>query len=67
MQSSTSRMPFGKRVDEGFHNPTLSHQPSPIPVYQPESMQKYSAPVSAAAVISGSSRPVVGLPSSVFM
>src|ERR1017187_1523979 len=44
MQSSTSVMPFGKRVGEGFHNPTLSHQPSPVSAYQPASMQKYSAP-----------------------
>ena len=60
-------MPFGKRVSEGFHNPTLSHQPSPISAYQPESMQKYSAPTCPAAAISGSSRSVVGSPLSVFI
>ena len=48
-------------------SPTVSHQPSPGSAYQPASMQKYSAPTSAAAAISGSSRSVVGSPISVFM
>ena len=60
-------MPPGNRVPDGFHAPTVSHQLSSRSAYQPESMQKYSAPTSAAASISGSSRSVVGLPISVFM
>ena len=60
-------MPFGNRVTEGFQAPTVSHQRSSIPAYDPASMQKYSAPAAAAAAISGSSRSVVGLPIKVFM
>ncbi len=67
MRSSTSASPPGNLVSEGRHAPTVSHQPSSISAYQPESMQKYSAPTSAAAEISGSRRSVVGLPISVFM
>lgn len=47
-------MPFGNRVVEGFHSPTDGHQ-SPESSYHPQSMQKISAPTSAAAVINGSS------------
>jgi hypothetical protein len=67
MQSSTSLRPPGKRVAEGFHSPTVSHQLSPASAYQPASMQKYSAPAFAAAAISGRSRAVLGSPYSVFM
>ena len=60
-------MPPGNRVGDGFQSPTVSHQLSPGAVYQPASMQKYSAPTEAAAAISGNSRSVVGSPISVFM
>ncbi len=59
--------PSGKRRGEGCQVPTLSHQPRVSSSYQPESMQKYSAPASAAASISGSSLAVVGSPIRVFM
>ncbi len=67
MRSRTSAIPPGNRLREGRHSPTVSHQPSPTSAYQPASMQKYSAPTSAAASISGSRRSVVGSPISVFM
>ena len=66
MCSSTSDSPPGNRDDDGFQSPALSHQPCSSS-YQPASMQKYSAPTSAAAVISGSSLSVLGLAISVFM
>ena len=64
--SMTSPSPPGNRVVDGFHSPTVSHQ-CPLSSYQPASMQKTSAPTSAAAAISGSSFSVVGSPLSVFM
>lgn len=68
IRSRTTWIPSsGKRRGEGSHSPTLSHQPSVPSSYQPESMQKYSDPASAAASISGSSFSVVGSPISVFM
>ncbi len=62
----TSPSPPGKRVVEGCHSPTLGHQ-SPLSSYQPASMQKISAPTSAAASMSGRSFSVVGSPMRVFM
>ena len=56
----------GKRVVDGCHSPTLSHQ-WPESSYQPASTQNTSAPTSAAASIRGSSVAVVGSPLSVFM
>ena len=49
MSCSTSAMPLGNLLMDGTHAPTVSHHPSPISVYQPESMQKYSAPARAGA------------------
>ena len=60
-------MPLGNLLFEGVQAPTVSHQVSPCSAYQPESMQKYSAPAPAAAVTSGSKRSVDGSPINVFM
>jgi len=67
MRSSTSLIPPGNRVREGRHAPTVSHHPWPASAYHPASIQKYSAPTSAAAAISGSRRSVLGFAMSVFM
>ena len=66
IRASTSSIPLGKRVCDGCHSPTLSHQAVPLS-YQPASMQNTSAPTWAAASMSGSSFAVVGSPISVFM
>lgn len=66
MRPRTSSMPRGKRVCDGCHSPTLSHQVPPSS-YQPASTQNTSAPAEAAASISGRSLSVVGSPDSVFM
>ena len=66
MRPSTSSIPPGNRVRDGCHCPTLSHQEAPSS-YQPASTQNTSAPVAAAASISGSSFAVVGSPIRVFM
>jgi hypothetical protein len=60
-------MPPGNRLIDGTQDPTVSHQSSPSTLYQPASIQKYSAPTSAAAFTNGRSRSVVGLPIRVFM
>ena len=65
--SSTAARPWVNRAAEGRQAPMLSHQSSPGSAYQPASMQKYSAPTCAAALISGSSRSVLGSPIRVFM
>ena len=46
-------MPLGNLLFDGAQAPTVSHHPSPCSAYQPESMQKYSAPALAAALMSG--------------
>ena len=56
----------GEPGRDGIHSPTVSHQ-CPLSSYHPASMQKISAPTSAAAATSGRSRSVVGSPLSVFM
>ena len=66
MCSMTSSSPAGKRTVDGCHSPTLPHH-DPLSSYHPASMQKISAPTSAAASMSGRSRSVVGSPFNVFM
>ncbi len=66
IRPSTSSSPPGKRVVDGSHSPTLSHQ-WPESSYQPASTQNTSAPTSAAASMRGRSLSVVGSPPSVFM
>ena len=60
-------MPLGNLLFDGAQAPTVSHHLSPCSAYQPESMQKYSAPALAAALMSGSKRSVDGSPINVFM
>lgn len=67
MESSTSVMPFGKRLVDGLHVPKVSHQVCPSSAHHPESMERYSAPTRAAAATRGSSRSVFGSPIKVFM
>jgi hypothetical protein len=57
---------LGKRVLDGAHSPTLSHQSEEFE-YQPASMQNVSTPAADAASIRGSSFSVEGSPLSVFM
>ena len=56
-----------KRFMEGFHSPTMSHQPPSSLSYHPASMQNTSAPTLAAPSTSGSSFSMRGSPHNVFM
>ncbi len=68
MWSTTAFRPPEKRPGASRHSPTVDHQ-SPIAgsANQPASMQKHSAPASAAASTSGLRASVDGWPMRVFM